>query len=137
MQHFLVEVWVGGGNQRFHTQSVDVITTSPSEATRVVAEDLCLPAGAWDGDNPPVKLVVLPLEDVPPPAEMQADRRGGTGWLVTLRRNTTHARPHPWEWTPAGRGRTPDIRLTTAGVPEVCTASHDPCDGCRRPPDYR
>lgn len=94
MQHFLVKVWVGGADHRWNTQSVDVIATSTSEATQIVAEDLCLPAGSWDGDNPPFELVVLPLEEMPMVAQSLPDRRGGASLLAGLKAQYHHVLGH-------------------------------------------
>lgn len=84
MQHFLVKVWVGGADQRWNTQSVDVIASSTAEATRIVAEDLCLPAGSWEGENPPFELVVHPLEEMSWVAETQARQHMRGNWVAAL-----------------------------------------------------
>lgn len=102
MQHFLVKVWVGWANHRWYTQSVDVIASSTPEATRIVAEDLCLPAGSWEGDNPPFELAVFPLEHMLPVAEPLPDRGNRPDWLMALRAHYHHVLRHT-----LGNGRQP------------------------------
>ncbi len=102
VQHFLVKVWVGGADHRWNTQSVDVIASSTAEATRIVAEDLGLPAGSWDGDNPPFELAVLPLEEMPLVAQTLPDGHGGASLLAALKAQYHHVLGHA-----VGNGRQP------------------------------
>lgn len=65
MLEFLVEVWVGGGGQRWSAQSMTVTAASPDGARHEVAERLGLDPAAWQGVDPAVELRVPAANPVP------------------------------------------------------------------------
>lgn len=65
MLEYLVEVWVGGGEQRWSAQTMSVMAASPDAARREVAERLGLLPAAWLGPDPPLELRVPAASPVP------------------------------------------------------------------------
>jgi hypothetical protein len=57
MQRYLIDIWVGSGEQRWNTQSITVMARSLDEARGIIAESLYLTPAHWQGDNPPLELV--------------------------------------------------------------------------------
>ena len=58
MAWYLVEIWAGNGLQRWNTHSLTATAGSVEEATQSVAECLGLAAAHWQGNDPPLELVV-------------------------------------------------------------------------------
>ena len=58
MLEYLVEVWVGGGGQRWSAQTMTVLAASPDGARCEVAERLGLDPAAWLGTDPALELRV-------------------------------------------------------------------------------
>jgi len=57
MSRYLIDIWVGSGEQRWNTQSITVMARSLDEARGIVAESLYLTPAHWQGDDPPLELV--------------------------------------------------------------------------------
>jgi hypothetical protein len=57
MPRYLIDIWVGSGEQRWNTQSITVMARSLEEARGIVAESLYLTPAHWQGDDPPLELV--------------------------------------------------------------------------------
>jgi hypothetical protein len=57
MPRYLIDIWVGSGEQRWNTQSITVMAGSLDEARGIVAESLYLTPAHWQGDDPPLELV--------------------------------------------------------------------------------
>jgi hypothetical protein len=57
MSQYLIDIWVGSGEQRWNTQSITVMARSLEEARGIVAESLYLTPAHWQGDDPPLELV--------------------------------------------------------------------------------
>lgn len=85
MQRFLVKVWAGNADHRWNTQDLDVIAGSSEEASSIVAEDLCLPSGSWQGDNPPFELAVHTLGDMPAVENSLAGHEGHSRLVAAVR----------------------------------------------------
>jgi hypothetical protein len=58
MPWYLVEVWAGREGRRWNTHSMTVTARSVEEARQTVAECLGLAPAHWQGDDPPLELVV-------------------------------------------------------------------------------
>jgi hypothetical protein len=58
MPWYLVEVWAGREDRRWNTHSMTVTAGSVEEARQTVAECLGLAPAHWQGQDPPLELVV-------------------------------------------------------------------------------
>jgi hypothetical protein len=98
MTRYVVEIWAGSGAERWNPQAISVMASSARQAQELVADDLHLMPAHWQGEDPPLELVVLAVEQGEVVQEPRVVPPAGRAWHTGLGAPPARTPVPAWRW---------------------------------------